>query len=77
MFTFAPLRGSYLADRVIIMGPAPRNIRKDVMLPPDRIRDRSSESMRATIADLRASLDALPCCVGKGILAGGPHENGE
>jgi NitT/TauT family transport system ATP-binding protein len=55
---------AYLADRVIVMGPAPDNIRRDIALSPNRIRERTSDAIRETITELRTALDALPCCVG-------------
>ena len=54
---------AYLADRVIVMGPSPQNIRGDMLLQSVRPRKRSSVEMRNIIAELRAALDSLPCCV--------------
>jgi NitT/TauT family transport system ATP-binding protein len=54
---------AYLADRVIVMGPSPQNIRGDMLLQSVRPRKRSSEEMRNATAELRAALDSLPCCV--------------
>lgn len=53
----------YLADRVIIMGPAPNCIIKDIRLPLKRPRNRLSEEFYTLIGSLRTSLDSLPCCI--------------
>jgi len=53
---------AFLAERVIIMGPAPGNIRADMMLPSGRPRNRSSRDFYETAALLREQLDRLPCC---------------
>lgn len=53
----------YLADRVIIMGPAPKSIYGDIILPLKRPRKRLSAEFHSAIASLRTSLDALPCCI--------------
>jgi NitT/TauT family transport system ATP-binding protein len=54
---------AYLADRVVIMGPAPNSIRADISVALPRPRSRTSEAMRALLSDLRGELDALPCCL--------------
>jgi NitT/TauT family transport system ATP-binding protein len=53
----------YLADRVIIMGAAPKNIFSDIILPLKRPRTRLSPEFHRVTASLRASLDTLPCCI--------------
>lgn len=54
---------AYLANRVIIMGPAPNNIVDDIVLPLQRPRIRSSREQQDAMAMLRLALDALPCCI--------------
>lgn len=54
---------SYLADRIIIMGPAPDNIFMDELVTLRRPRERSSEEMGKMKQSLRKTLDALPCCI--------------
>lgn len=54
---------AYLADRVIIMGPAPANIREDIRLNIKRPRRRSSRELHDAKSMLRRCLDALPCCM--------------
>jgi NitT/TauT family transport system ATP-binding protein len=54
---------AYLADRVIIMGPAPNNITGDLAMPLKRPRERSSADLLNSIARLRSALDDLPCCI--------------
>lgn len=50
---------AYLADRVIVMGPAPENVKRDISLELPRPRKRSSGEMQETIKTLRAALDSL------------------
>jgi len=53
----------YLADRVVVLAPAPDGIAADVPISMRRPRDRFSDDMReATMALLRV-LANLPCCV--------------
>lgn len=54
---------AFLAERVIIMGPAPDNLHADLLLDRQRPRLRSSEPFISLTARLRAELDALPCCI--------------
>ena len=56
---------AYLADRVLLMGPAPRSIVHDLPLTAARPRERLSPDFRKTVGHLRARLDLLPCCVGR------------
>ena len=60
---------AYLADRVIVLGPPPHGVRKDIPVPLGRPRDRLSDEVREVSHALRAELDAMPCCV--------PPEGGE
>ena len=60
---------AYLADRVIVMGPPPQGVRKEIPVPLTRPRDRLSDEVREVAQALRAELDAMPCCV--------PPEGGE
>ena len=53
----------YLADRVIIMGPAPRCIVKDHHIMLQRPRKRLSRDFKNAMTALRISLDTLPCCL--------------
>jgi len=53
----------YLADRVIVMGPSPKSIFGDAILPLKRPSDRSSGKVHDVAASLRTLLDALPCCI--------------
>ena len=55
---------AFLADRVIVMGPSPRNIRADKPIGLPRPRTRYSHDMEAVVRDLRRELNALPCCIG-------------
>lgn len=50
---------AYLADRVIVMGPTPNNVRGDMTLSHKRPRRRSSPELRALSACLRSSLDTF------------------
>jgi len=53
----------YLADRVVVLAPAPDGISADVPISMPRPRERFSDDMRdATTALLRVLAD-LPCCV--------------
>ena len=53
---------AYLADRVLVMGPAPESIRADIPLTLSRPRVRHSSTMGAVIQHLRDELGTLPCC---------------
>ena len=57
----------YLADRVIIMGPARKGICRDISLPLKRPRDRASAGFRQVATTLRTSLDTLPCCINSSV----------
>ncbi len=50
---------AYLGDRVIVMGPGPLNIRRDMTVHLPRPRDRASDEMRHMTQDLRAALDSI------------------
>jgi NitT/TauT family transport system ATP-binding protein len=53
----------YLADRVVVLAPAPDGISADVPISIPRPRDRFSDDLReATLALIRVLAD-LPCCV--------------
>ncbi len=54
---------AYLADRIIIMGPAPANKRKEIAIPRRDTRSRSSAETSRTIELLREVLAELPCCI--------------
>ncbi|WP_300669146.1 ABC transporter ATP-binding protein [Desulfoluna sp.] len=55
---------AFLADRVIIMGPSPHNIRADIQIDLPRPRMRYSQEMEAVVHNLRHELNTLPCCIG-------------
>jgi NitT/TauT family transport system ATP-binding protein len=54
---------AYLADRVIIMGPAPMSTRKEITIERQGTRNRSSSQTARIVEELRAALGELPCCV--------------
>lgn len=54
---------AFLAERVIIMGPAPHNIHADIQLPTLRPRNRSSQEVNDICVLLRTHLNTLPCCI--------------
>ncbi len=53
----------YLADRVVVLAPAPDGITADVAISIPRPRDRYSPEMREATMALMAVLADLPCCV--------------
>jgi len=55
---------AFLAERVIIMAPAPNNLHADIPLSSPRPRLRSSQEFCRVTGQLRAELDRLPCCIG-------------
>lgn len=55
---------AFLADRVIVMGPAPQSIHADKHIELAHPRERFSPEMGEVIQALRKDLDALPCCIG-------------
>jgi NitT/TauT family transport system ATP-binding protein len=54
---------AYLADRVIIMGPPPKNVFSDQEIPLKRPRTRRSNDMVAIRDVLYRKLALLPCCI--------------
>jgi len=54
---------AFLAERVIVMGPAPNTLRADILLPSPRPRPREGEKFHHIKKQLRAVLDELPCCI--------------
>jgi len=54
---------AYLGSRIIIMGPAPNNIRADINVSIPRPRGRSSLQIQQLTQQLRNELDKLPCCI--------------
>lgn len=54
---------AYLADRVIIMGPAPNNIQTEISIPREHARSRTSARTAMRIELLREALAELPCCI--------------
>ena len=55
---------AFLGQRVIIMGPAPKNIHAEKQITLPHPRQRSSREMGALVQSMRQELDALPCCIG-------------
>jgi NitT/TauT family transport system ATP-binding protein len=53
----------YLADRVVVLAPAPDGIAADVPISIRRPRDRFSDDMREATRALLRVLANLPCCV--------------
>jgi NitT/TauT family transport system ATP-binding protein len=53
----------YLADRVVVLAPAPDGIAADVPISMRRPRDRFSDDMREATRALLRVLANLPCCV--------------
>ncbi|UCC69144.1 MAG: ABC transporter ATP-binding protein [Armatimonadota bacterium] len=53
----------YLADRVVVLAPAPDGVTADVPILIPRPRDRYSSEMREATMALTAVLADLPCCV--------------
>jgi NitT/TauT family transport system ATP-binding protein len=54
---------AYLADRVIVMGPAPTNTRTEFALRRMGNRSRSSHETLGNINLLRGALAEFPCCI--------------
>lgn len=54
---------AYLADRVIVMGPAPANAVREIRLERKEARSRTSGETRRYIERLRNILAELPCCL--------------
>lgn len=54
---------AYLADRVVIMGPAPTSVHQEVSITLPRPRDRESPALRTLVKELRQRLAELPCCL--------------
>lgn len=62
---------AYLADRVILLGPAPTSLRGEVVVSVPRPRRRGSAEMREIEAKLGRELAAMPCCLPPDGLPGG------
>jgi NitT/TauT family transport system ATP-binding protein len=54
---------AYLADRVLIFGPAPDNLHADISVDLPRPRRRSSAQVQQLARQLRQQLNQLPCCL--------------
>nr|WP_320114483.1 ABC transporter ATP-binding protein [uncultured Desulfuromonas sp.] len=54
---------AYLADRVLIFGPAPNHVCADLSVPLPRPRYRSSPEVQQLARALRRHLNQLPCCL--------------
>lgn len=53
----------YLADRVVVLAPAPDGISADVPISIPRPRDRYSDAVKEATMALIGALSDLPCCV--------------
>lgn len=53
----------FLADRVVLMGPAPLSMRKEITIDLPRPRSRTSPAMSQLIGALNNELQSMPCCV--------------
>ncbi len=53
----------YLADRVVLMGPAPQSTRKEITITMPRPRERTAPAMSRLLDDLNDELQTMPCCV--------------
>jgi ABC-type nitrate/sulfonate/bicarbonate transport system ATPase subunit len=58
---------AYLADRVLVMGPAPGSIRGEVAVELPRPRDRAATALRAAVGKLRALLNEMPLLPSTGV----------
>jgi len=54
---------AYLADRVVVMGPAPRSLRGEVAVELPRPRPRSGAALAQVAGRLRDILAHMPCCM--------------
>lgn len=54
---------AFLADRVVVMGPAPNSLRGEVSVDLPRPRQRTSTAIHAIAERLRDMLNEMPCCV--------------
>jgi ABC-type nitrate/sulfonate/bicarbonate transport system ATPase subunit len=53
---------AYLADRVVVMGPAPRSLRGEVLVELPRPRARTNTALAQVRERLRGMLAEMPCC---------------
>lgn len=53
----------YLADRIVVMGPAPHSLCHIIPIPLPRPRRRSSRALADMAAIVREHLNRLPCCL--------------
>jgi len=54
---------AYLADRVVVLGPPPNNVKGMIPLNLPRPRRRSPAAFQEIVNLLRLELDRLPCCL--------------
>lgn len=54
---------AYLADRVLILGPAPNTIHADICIDLARPRCRCTAEFQEVVGQLRGRLNQLPCCM--------------
>ena len=54
---------AYLADRVVVMGPAPRSVRGQVAIELPRPRAQTDAALLRCAAQLRDILAQMPCCL--------------
>lgn len=65
---------AFLAERVLIMGPAPHSIHADLRLNQPHPRQRTHEAFHQSQLLLRSHLDQLPCCIAPVQLEGESHD---
>jgi NitT/TauT family transport system ATP-binding protein len=54
---------AYLADRVVVMDPAPHSVHAEVSVELPRPRQRAAANLHRIIGRLRDILDEMPCCL--------------
>lgn len=64
--THSVREAAYLADRVVVLGPAPTSFRGDIRIPIDRPRNRDSDDLREVVDLLNRELETMPCCLAPG-----------
>ncbi len=65
----------YLADRIVVIGPAPQSIRAEIVLDKVRPRSRTDASVRYRSEQLRQLLMDLPCCLAPSSLQKGQNND--
>ena len=54
---------AYLADRVVVMGPAPESVRGELTVDLPRPRARTATALGQLAGRLRGMLNEMPCCL--------------